>query len=81
MDLSSGPGEIIHHWKGLFLDQCKDLAASTDQGNFWTYKIAERHCIVKASSLRKELAARSGVMSGVRQCGTPLPSKERVCKK
>ena len=82
MDRSKGEEtDKILEWQGLTLDQCKNLAASTDRGQFWTYKRSEHSCIVKETALEESLEDHSGVMSGVRQCGTPLPSKERVCKK
>ena len=72
VDTSELPDNPIHDWKGLTLNQCKNLAASTDLGGqFWTYKQKERQCIVKSSSSRQEKSAHSGIISGAR-CGVPL---------
>ena len=74
MDRSRGEEtDKILEWQGLTLDQCKNLTASTDRGKYWTYKRSERSCIVvKENAVKKELSAGSGVMSGVRECGTAL---------
>ena len=76
VDRSGGEeGDKILEWQGLTLDQCKNLAASTDRGQFWTYKRSERSCIVKETALEEALEDHSGVMSGVKECGTALPDR------
>ena len=78
VDTSELPGDPIHDWKGLTLNQCKNLAASTDLGGqYWTYKQEEGQCIVKSSSWRQEKAAHSGIVSGAR-CGVAQPGNAFV---
>ena len=72
MLLTGEKADTIHDWRGLTLDQCKNLAASTDRGQFWTYKEAVGGCTVTITAT-KVSAPGSGVISGSGKCGTPMP--------
>ena len=72
-DYSGGRESNIFDWTGVSQEHCERLAASTPGGRFWTYRPSESRCWVKKTN--KGRKANSGVVSGNRACGQPLPGK------
>ena len=73
-------GQTITTWKGVTLENCKDIAASIEKRNqrgserlYWNYQAESKECLI-LNATGKSVADHRFV-SGYKECGTRIPGR------